>query len=588
MTAATGPGFWRTVWLLLGAARKRSTGRRRRQRQLLASRSGRKATRFSGAGFAFAVLFMVILNILSAFAVQMAVEAAQRMEMERQGKIVVSRSFLFSVKGSQARRGRLPGDADAGHSSWDPYSSEARMKAERDGGSRAEIEQRLRNAVRLHGTADFVTYAEASPGIKALARSGPLAAMLGSVMLLWWAVMLVFQGEGLELDLQRRRHPMWEWLFSHPAPAGAIFLAEMLSPMVANPIYWGGPLFAGFVFGFAYGPVLGLLAVVLAGLPLTVASACLGKALEIGVILRFSPRSRGAMIGLMSWIGYASMMLLFVGVFVIPKMVTAMGKPLAIVAGAPWPWLGWFLGARTDGAFSFASGLLACWVAAGVTIAGSVGFSVWGAGQGLAGNFASSAPGPSAARAKRTGSRPAFQKDPLYRKEFLWFARDRSAIVQTILIPLTVAGIQLFNLRGVLSHAQGAWNYLCGAGIFFGTYFLWILGPRSLQSEGQALWIALTWPRGMEDLLKAKAWLWSMISSVLVALVLAYACFVFPHEIWKIALVGLGWLIFSRSMAEKSVTLVTVTPAEKAAIAARAQAAGLSVASYLRTVALGR
>ena len=33
---------------------------------------------------------------------------------------------------------------------------------------------------------------------------------------------------------------------------------------------------------------------------------------------------------------------------------------------------------------------------------------------------------------------------------------------------------------------------------------------------------------------------------------------------------------------------VTVTPAEKAAIAARAQDAGLSVASYLRTVALGR
>jgi hypothetical protein len=31
-----------------------------------------------------------------------------------------------------------------------------------------------------------------------------------------------------------------------------------------------------------------------------------------------------------------------------------------------------------------------------------------------------------------------------------------------------------------------------------------------------------------------------------------------------------------------------VTPAEKAAIAARAQDAGLSVASYLRTVALGR
>jgi hypothetical protein len=113
-------------------------------------------------------------------------------------------------------------------------------------------------------------------------------------------------------------------------------------------------------------------------------------------------------------------------------------------------------------------------------------------------------------------------------------------------------------MRGLLSQAQGAWNYLCGAGILFGTYFLWILGPKSLTSEGPALWIALTWPRGLESLLKAKAWLWSMISSGIVALVLCYAAFLFPAEIWKIALVGVGWFFFSRSMAEKTVTLVTV------------------------------
>jgi membrane protease YdiL (CAAX protease family) len=131
--------------------------------------------------------------------------------------------------------------------------------------------------------------------------------------------------------------------------------------------------------------------------------------------------------------------------------------------------------------------------------------------------------------------------------------------VQTILIPLTIAGYQLFNMRYLLSHAQGAWNYLCGAGILFGTYFLWILGPKSLSSEGTALWIALTWPRGLESLLKAKAWLWSLISTGMVAMVLCYAAFLFPESTWKIALVGLGWFIFSRSMAEKTVTLVTVT-----------------------------
>jgi membrane protease YdiL (CAAX protease family) len=96
-------------------------------------------------------------------------------------------------------------------------------------------------------------------------------------------------------------------------------------------------------------------------------------------------------------------------------------------------------------------------------------------------------------------------------------------------------------------------------GILFGTYFLWVLGPKSLSSEGSALWIALTWPRGLESLLKAKAWLWSLISSGMVALVLVYAAFLYPISIWKIVLVGIGWFIFGRSMAEKTVTLVTVT-----------------------------
>ena len=67
------------------------------------------------------------------------------------------------------------------------------------------------------------------------------------------------------------------------------------------------------------------------------------------------------------------------------------------------------------------------------------------------------------------------------------------------------------------------------------------------------------WPRGLKSLLKAKAWLWSLISTAIVSLVLAYAAFMFHADIWKIALVLIGWFFFSRSMAEKSVTLVTIT-----------------------------
>ncbi len=622
------PSFWKTVRLLLGAARKRAAGRRVRQQELLRERSGRQSsTDWSSVGFAFAVLFMVILNVGVAYFVSIAVEYGQRIEVERQGKIVVSRSFLDAAKaaseydlkvdqyldayysfeskqiaemygGSPAaieqklrdevhlRGGRslatavVPGERAAAERLgkivvsqkfieavvWaryyaNPngapdinYSFEAKEMAAKYGGTQAVYEKKLRDELRDHGSRNLITKGDAAPGLTALPKSGALPAMLGSVSLFWWAIMLVFQGEGLELDLQRRRHPMWEWLFTHPVPSGAVFLSEMLSPIAANPIYWSAPLFAGFLYGFVYGPELGFLAALLIGIPLTIAAACLGKALEIGVILRFSPRTRGAMIGFMSWLGYASMMLIFVSIFVIPKIVAALGKYLGLFTFLPWPWLRFFLGGHADGSFSFFSGMLTNWIIVGMTVAGAVRFSVWGAQQGLSGNFAAADSAPSKPRKGRN----RFGREPLYRKEFLWFIRDRSAIVQTILIPLTVASVQVFNLRGILSHAEGAWNYLCGAAILFGTYFLWILGPKSLTSEGTALWIALTWPRGLESLLKAKAWLWSMISTAMVALVLLYAAYLFPANIWQILLVGIGWFFFGRSMAEKTVTLVTV------------------------------
>jgi membrane protease YdiL (CAAX protease family) len=152
-----------------------------------------------------------------------------------------------------------------------------------------------------------------------------------------------------------------------------------------------------------------------------------------------------------------------------------------------------------------------------------------------------------------------FGKDPVYRKELLWFARDRSALVQALLIPLTIAGVQLFNWRDLVAQAQSSWNIFCGAGVLFGTYLFSVLGPRSLASEGNALWIALTWPRGLESLLKAKARLWTLLSSAIVALVCCYAIYLFPASWWKIVLVGIAWVPFARSMAEKAVTLATVT-----------------------------
>jgi membrane protease YdiL (CAAX protease family) len=536
------PGFWRTVRILLAASRKRSKGRQERQQQLLSQRSQGRATDWSGLGSAFAVLLMLMINGTAAVCLLSGVKAAQRFEAERAGKMVVSVEFF---EGLQMRDGIIRVEEGS-------FDREAQKISDAYGGSRKEIAEKLQNEFLSHGTRNLIPKDEAGPGVSHV--GGGLPAMVGSLLLLWWVAMLSLQGEGVELDVQRRRHPMWEWLFSHPVPPGAVFFAEMLGPIAANPVYWGAPLFVGIVFGDAYDFGLGVIAAALIGIPVTVAAACAGKAIEIGVVLRCSPRSRGAILGLMGWFGYTSLMLYFVGLFFIPKVVTAAGRYLGPAAGLPWPWLGIFLGERADGSQSFISAMLACWIAALLVTGCAVLFSVWATQRGLSGNFSSAV----SSRPSRPG-RVRFGRDPLYRKEFLWFARDRSALVQSLLIPVSVAALQLINLRGLLEHAQSAWNYLCGVAIFFGTYFLWILGPKSLQSEGTALWIALTWPRGLESLLKAKAWLWSMISCGLVAIVLAYDVFVFPSQAGKILLVGAGWYFFARSMAEKSVTLVTIT-----------------------------
>lgn len=154
---------------------------------------------------------------------------------------------------------------------------------------------------------------------------------------------------------------------------------------------------------------------------------------------------------------------------------------------------------------------------------------------------------------------PLLKKDPLYRKEILWFFRDRGAIVQTILIPITIAGFQLFNLRAFVQRVEYSWRSIAGAAVVFGTYLLWILGPRSLASEGPALWLAQTWPRGREELMKAKARLWFLIATALVLPVLAFVTVRFPSDSWKVLLIAAGWIAFGRSMAEKSVTLVSVS-----------------------------
>ena len=319
----------------------------------------------------------------------------------------------------------------------------------------------------------------------------------------------------------------------------AVFLAEMLAPVLANPVLYWAPLFPGLLYGAAHGIGEGCAAAFLVGVPVALAAACVGKAIEIAVVLRLPLRIRGAVIGVIGWLGYASQIALMSSPTFLLNITPRIGHRLDGVASFSWPWLGWFLGQNSQGHFSFWRGVATTESASLAIAMSALAFAAWGANQGLT--------APSGTKAQALGPRsrrsvPMFAGNALFRKELLWFRRDPSAVVQCVLVRLVLAATLLVNMDVPGIHFS--WNLLCGAAVLTGTYFLLVLGPKTLASEGNALWIALTWPTGLEGLLKAKARLWSGIASSMVGLGLIVVAILFPANLAQIAIVSIGWLAF--------------------------------------------
>ena len=132
------PTFWTALWVLLGAARKRATGRQRRQQELLNQRSGGNGTDWGAIGTVLTAVFMIVVNVVAAFVLRTAVSSAQRVEVEQQGKIVVSETFLQGVSLYQPHTYTWRDNQGRVHTrtynyngtpNYDPYSMEAKRIA---------------------------------------------------------------------------------------------------------------------------------------------------------------------------------------------------------------------------------------------------------------------------------------------------------------------------------------------------------------------------------------------------------------------------------------------------------------------------
>jgi membrane protease YdiL (CAAX protease family) len=565
---------WNVFRLLWKTARRRAAGRSKRQSEIMRRKKGSDSD-FAGSMMALGAILMAgfVHGMLGWVAFNFAIPAIRSdVEGENLQMLGYPASFLLdrvvqkqsalaalqqppgvAVRSRPATRGDLPSaEAEFNRARDDFVNSEASWRVSQFGGTEESHRRIIAEQYRRYGKAGFV-HRDASFGTMLIhARQSPtvLVPLVGGV-LVWWLAMLVFQGEGLELDVQRRRHPMWEWLLCHPVRPGAAFYAEMLAPLVANPVYLAAPIFWCVVLSSVHGFMGGFVGAFLIGLPLAIAASCLNKALEITALLRLSSRSRGAVLGIMSWFGYIAMFLPFFGMQA-KSLIAALVKLLAPLRD----WMpAWPVRALTVGwgeTPSLPEVVVTGWAIAAILIVLAIAIARSASRAGLQAAQGSTEPGPASA-SRLPGS---LGRNPLYRKELLWLLRDKGAVVQAVLIPLTLGAFQAFNFRGLYDLAGSQWNAFCGMALLCGTYFLLVLGPRSLTSEGASLWLALTWPRGLEDLLKSKARLWWIVSNVVVGILLIVAVCMFPADAWRIALVAVGWYFFSHSLALKSVTLV--------------------------------
>ena len=571
------PGFWPAVRALLRAAATRASNRRR---QAIALRRGRSAGNWGGVAFAFTVVALIGIHIIVAGTlIKVITTSAQLDPQPLERPLHVSTSFLADIKAFESFRGDHGILATEMRLLRPSIRAEAARIARERGGDADEIAELLETTLVAERSAGFTV--DPSPP-RLLVRHGRLADGALAIAGALWLLMLIGYGDEATFDAQARRHPMWEWLFSHPAPPAAVFLAESIAPIAANPIIFGAPLLPAILFGWAHGGPAGLLALFTVGIPVMLAAACAGRAIEFAIVLRLTPRRRSAALAMKHWLGLTAMAALFivVNLGVEPALRTLAALNLA---WAP-PVLSTVLGLRPDGSAAPGTAMLTCLALSAAIVAASLLFTAWSAGRGLV------APGGQT-RVKDRRRNSGFGRFPLLRKELLWLVRDRGAIVQIILLPLSMAGFNLFQFGHLAVAAPASWNQICGGGIVLGSLFLTYLGPRALASDGAALWIALSWPIALERMLRVKAALWTALTAMVTLSVFAVAVWRAPADAWRVALLVPVFLVFAWSVALKACTLATtlsVAGEQEPVPLARRWATQLGTFSFALGVEAGR
>jgi ABC-2 type transport system permease protein len=102
---------------------------------------------------------------------------------------------------------------------------------------------------------------------------------------------------------------------------------------------------------------------------------------------------------------------------------------------------------------------------------------------------------------------------PVQLRELTLLSRDRSFMVQSLVLPLLIVAGQIFlGSSGVATDMWVNPNVLASVAFGLAAYSLSMSAFQTLNTEGHALWLLYTFPRSIEGVLRDKAGLWGVMT----------------------------------------------------------------------------
>jgi len=354
------------------------------------------------------------------------------------------------------------------------------------------------------------------PGLGARRRvvcSG-LSALIG---LLWFTLLFFHLGSGNQ-DLGQVEWAL-EWLFTFPAPAVVLFASKIVEYALFNLMGWF--LLLPFCFalfwhaGFGWA---GLAPALVVTVYLLVTLACPRLLFETFLRKRVS---RSRLKNLQAVFALAGIVCFF-GV-----MYTAMREPTppwffeaaASLPGAlAWTWWGMPVLLSRGGLVSLAGwGLLVAY--AGLFLFLGLGVTSRLVRDGLVSQTGAYQGSRTRIRRAIAGSRWMLRGIVL--KDLRLLYRDRALLVQSFVVPLFIVSMNVLINKKMLTSVAADFRHLSALAFAMGSYVMMFSAFNGLKVEGRSLWLLYTFPQGLKDILARKALLWSVVSLIYPAAILA-------------------------------------------------------------------